>query len=125
MIIDDHPGIRTLIRELLDDCLAVSQAGNPVFLEYESGEQALQAATTFVPDLVTVDLRMRSMDGAQCIRRLRQEIPDALVIVVTSLHGESVARHALLAGADGLVFKDDLTAIQGLVHDHLLALLPT
>jgi DNA-binding NarL/FixJ family response regulator len=124
MIIDDHTGIRTLIRELLDDCLSASRGEAPVFLEYESGQQALQAVTTFVPDLVTVDLRMRGMDGAQCIRQLRRDVPDALVIVVTSLHGESVARHTVLAGADGLVYKDDLTAIQGLVQDHLLALLP-
>jgi DNA-binding NarL/FixJ family response regulator len=119
MIVDDHAGVRALIRELLDECLATPLRDRPVFSESESAQDALHAAASFVPDLVTVDLRMKGLDGTQCVRQLRQTFPQAVIFVVTNLRGDSVASRTVLAGADGLVFKDDLTAIQVLAQDHL------
>src|SRR5262245_49537487 len=119
MIIDDHQGIRSMIRDLLDDCLTDMQGCRPVIAECDSDVMALRATAGFVPDLVTLDLRMNGVDGRHCIRQLRLRAPDALIIVVTGLSGESVARHAFLAGANGVISKDDLTAIQGFVRVRL------
>jgi DNA-binding NarL/FixJ family response regulator len=123
MIIDDHQGIRSMIRDLLDDCLTAMQGCRPVVVECDSDEAALQAVTGFVPDVVTLDLRMNGMDGRHCVRRLRLQAPGALIVVVTGLSGESVARHAYLAGANGVVSKDDLTALQGFVRVRLPGML--
>lgn len=124
MIIDDHPGVRSLIRELLEDCFAAYSLRKPAVTECDSAEVALQSLGAFVPDLATVDLRMSGMDGLECVRRLRQKVPGAVVIVVTSMQGDTVASRSREAGADGVVFKDELTALQNMVGSHL-PLMPT
>lgn len=121
MIIDDHPGIRSLLRQLLAECVTALPGCSPQFVECDSDEMALAALTVFAPDLITLDLRINGMDARYCIRRMRERLPDALIIVVTGLAGESVSRHSYLAGANGLICKDDLTAIQPLVRDRLAA----
>jgi DNA-binding NarL/FixJ family response regulator len=119
MIIDDHSGVRLLIRELLVDCLKALSRGEPIVTECSSAEQALQAAPGFAPDLATVDLRMGEMDGLECIRLLRRVVPRMVVVVVTSMQGDSVATRSLEAGADGVVFKDELISLQEMVVNHL------
>jgi CheY-like chemotaxis protein len=120
MIIDDHPGIRALIRELIAECVDAHGFSTEIS-EHDSGPSALQAVSAVAPDMVTLDLRMSGTDGTYYLRRLRQQATHAVIIVVTSLQGESVARHAMLAGGDGLVHKDDLTSLQALVREHLLS----
>jgi DNA-binding NarL/FixJ family response regulator len=124
MIIDDHPGVRSLIRELLQDCFAAMSRGEPAVIECASAEEALHALQNCQPDLATVDLRMGGMDGLECVRRLREVVPRAIVIVVTSMQGDSVVPRSTQAGADGVVFKDELTALQTVVVDHM-ALMPS
>ncbi len=125
MVVDDHDGVRALIRELLRDCLSILHHQPPQFIECRSGEEAVRAVGEFVPDLVTVDLRMEGMDGRECVRRLRGLAPRAVLIVVTGLDREIAWRCALQAGADSLVLKDDLTSIQGMVRDWVSCEAPT
>jgi DNA-binding NarL/FixJ family response regulator len=119
MIIDDHPGVRSLIRELLEDCFAAVSCSRPVITEFDSTEAALESLKSIAPDLATVDLRMSGMDGLECVRQLRQQVPGVVIVVVTSMQGESVAMRSVGAGADGVVFKDELTALQDLVISYL------
>lgn len=123
MIVDDHSGVRSLIRELVEDCFSAFSLGRPEIVECDSAEQALQLLPAFTPALATVDLRLDGMDGLECVRRMRREVPGALIFVVTSLNGDHVTRGSLQAGADGVVFKEDLTALQEVIFHHLPLLL--
>lgn len=120
MIVDDHRGVRALIRELLCGCLCMPERGAPNFAECRSGEEAVDRAQGFDPDLVTVDLRMEGMGGWECIRRLRALLPRAALIVVTGLKNELAWQSALRAGANRVLLKDDLTRIEGVVRDWIL-----
>src|SRR5262245_18029167 len=112
LIVDEHRGMRAMIRELLGEGIAASGDLAASFAECATAAEALRAASIQPPDLLIVDLHVPGMDGIDCIRRLRELVPAAVLIVVTALQGEIVARSARLAGADGVVFKDDLTMIQ-------------
>jgi two-component system chemotaxis response regulator CheB len=121
LIIDDHTGFRELIRELLGSCAAILQFGIPRFIECASAEEALGVVAHTPPDLVTVDLHLPGMDGNECIRTLRPAVPRAVIIVVTHLRDPSVSERAMRAGADAVVFKDDLSLIPALVRECLAA----
>jgi len=118
-IVDDHTGFRALIRELLESCAAVLQFGPPRIVECASAEEAMSAAETMQPDLVTMDLHLPGVDGNECIRRLRPLASRAVIIVVTHLRDRFISERALKQGADAVVFKDDLNAIPVLVRQHL------
>ena len=76
MIVDDHRGVRELIRELAG-VLATDVR------EYATGEDALADCRDFQPDMVTVDLRMGGMDGLTTAEMIRARVRSAYVVIVT------------------------------------------
>lgn len=124
LIVDDHTGFRELIRELLGGCAAILQFGNPRFVECASAEEALASASQIPPDLITMDLHLPGMDGNECIRLLRPAVQRAVLIVVTHLRDRMISERAMKAGADAVVFKDDLSLIPLLVRECLASAQP-
>jgi DNA-binding NarL/FixJ family response regulator len=72
------------------------------------------------PDVVLLDLVMPRMDGVEATRRLRDLVPDARVLVLTSFAAEDHVVDAVRAGAVGYLLKDvepaDISAAIGAVH---------
>lgn len=102
MIVDDSTIMRNRIARLCSDArlggwTVVAQAGD--------GAQAVVLARQHRPDVVTMDLTMPVMDGAQCLAELRQTLPDARVLVVSALSDRATALHALTRGAHGFLLK--------------------
>lgn len=101
LLVDDHPIVREGIRALLEgvsDLEVVGEAG--------SGDEALARARALAPDVVLVDLVMPGMAAAELIRRLRAEIADARVLVLTTFIDARQVRETLAAGAIGYLLKD-------------------
>jgi len=119
LIVDDHAGVRTLIRELLAESFVSTAVRAVTFGECASGEAAIGAIREIQPDLVTVDLRMPGMNGLQCVERLRVRLPLACIVVVTHFDNESLHERARRAGADSVVFKDDLGQLPQVTRGYL------
>ena len=119
LIVDDHAGVRTLIRELLTESFGSIPARTVTFGECASGEAAISAIREVQPDLVTVDLRMRGMNGLQCVERLRERLPLACIVVVTQFDNESLRERSRRAGADSVVSKDDLERLPQVTRGYL------
>ena len=119
LIVDDHAGVRTLIRELLAESFTATPGRAVTFGECSSGEAALGAIAEMRPDLVTVDLRMRGMNGLECVRQLRERLPLACIVVVTQFGNETLRDRARHAGADSVVFKDDLNELPQVTRGYL------
>lgn len=60
------------------------------------------------PDVVLVDLQLRSMSGFALIREIRQEVPVVEVVALTAYNGDAQSRAAIHAGAKGLLTKDTM-----------------
>lgn len=105
MIIDDHAGLRSLIRDVIGDLATVVR-------ECASGEEAVALCKEYQPDCITVDLRMSRMDGLTCIHHLRLLHPAAHIAVVTQFDNDALRARARQAGADFYVIKDDLEPLQ-------------
>lgn len=119
LIVDDHAGVRRLIRELLAECFAATPARSLTFGECASGEAALAAIEAQRPALVTVDLRMHGMGGLECVRQLRERVPLACIIVVTQFDNDRLRDRARQAGADAVVCKDDLAQLPQVTRAYL------
>ena len=79
LIVDDEPGIRAALSQLLEyEGYSVRQAANAV--------DALSEYTKFVPDLVFMDVKMAGIDGLEALKRLREQDPRAIVVMISG-HG--------------------------------------
>jgi DNA-binding response OmpR family regulator len=99
LIVDDEPTIVEVVARYLDRAgYATRTAGN--------GEQALQSAAEERPDLVVLDLMMPGIDGLRVMRRLRDQAPDPIGVILLTARGEESDRVVgLRLGADDYVVK--------------------
>jgi DNA-binding NarL/FixJ family response regulator len=70
------------------------------------GVEAVELAQTQRPDIVLMDLRMPRMEGAEATHRIRAELPDTQVLVLTTYADDQSLFGALQAGARGYLTKD-------------------
>ena len=101
LIADDHTVVRKGIRALLE-----TEPGIEVVGEARDGEDALHKALALKPDVVLMDLVMPVMDGVQATRALKEKLPGAKVLVLTSFAEDRRIVAAIEAGAAGYLLKD-------------------
>jgi DNA-binding NarL/FixJ family response regulator len=70
------------------------------------GEEAIELAHRFSPDVVLMDLRMPNVDGVEATKRLAAELPGVKVVVLTTFADDASILAALEAGALGFLTKD-------------------
>ena len=106
--VDDHPLLRKGIAALVNaepDMKLVGEASN--------GKEAVPAFRSLRPDVTLMDLQMPGMNGLEALDAIREEFPEARVIVLTTYSGDAQVLRALRAGARGYILK-------GNVHEELL-----
>ena len=101
LIVDDHSVVRQGVRAFLE-----AQADLSVIGEAESGEQAVQLAQKYIPDVVLMDLLLPGMNGVEATRLVKQVSPRSQVIVLTSYYEDENIFPALRAGAISYTLKD-------------------
>lgn len=101
LVVDDHAVVRTGLRGLLE-----LQDGIEVVGDAENGEEGVEAATRLGPDVILMDLVMPKLDGVSAMRLLRDRLPEARVVVLTSFLDEDKLLPALRAGAAGYLLKN-------------------
>ena len=101
LIIDEHPLFRKGVSQLIAMAPHLQLVG-----EASSGEQGVAKARELDPDLILLDLHMKSMNGIETLKAIRDAGLDCRVVILTvSDHaGDLVA--AIRSGADGYLLKD-------------------
>lgn len=84
---------------------------------YSDAETALVELPKQKPDVVLMDINLPGMDGVECVRRLKAEMPEVHVIMLTVYEDGNRLFNSLIAGASGYLLKRSpadklLTAIQ-------------
>jgi DNA-binding NarL/FixJ family response regulator len=70
------------------------------------GDEAVRLAVAHRPDVILMDLRMPGMDGIAATAQLRDQLPSARVLVLTTYADDDTILPALRAGANGYLTKD-------------------
>jgi DNA-binding NarL/FixJ family response regulator len=76
--------------------------------EASTGRDAIQQFRTHRPDVTLMDLQMPEMNGLDALIAIRNEFPEAKVIVLTTYAGDMQIRRALKAGAQAYLLKNTL-----------------
>jgi two-component system NarL family response regulator len=74
--------------------------------EAADGAEAVERFRALRPDVTLMDLRMPGTDGVAAIAAIREEDPDARIIVLTTYDGDEDIYRGLKAGAMGFLLKD-------------------
>ncbi len=113
--VDDHPLLREGISTLINhqsDMLLVGEASN--------GSEAIKRFREYQPDVTLMDLRLPDMSGIDTMIAIRNEFPEARIIMLTTFEGDVEIQRALAAGARGYMLKSmppkDLVEVIRLVH---------
>ena len=102
LIVDDHPVVRAGVRGMLE-----SQPDFEITGEAANGRHAVELARSLRPDVVLMDLRMQGeLDGVAAIKRIRDEVPEVQVLVLTTYDSDADIVPAVEAGAIGYLLKD-------------------
>ncbi|MSP14705.1 MAG: response regulator transcription factor [Chloroflexi bacterium] len=100
LIVDDHTLFREGLRSLLDslpETVAVGEAAN--------GQDAIEQADTFQPDIILMDIQMPLINGIEATRRIFSTSPHIGVIMVTMFEDDDSVFAAIRAGAKGYMLK--------------------
>lgn len=103
LLVDDHAVVRQGLRAFLDaqpDFLVVGEAS--------SGEEAVEAAMEFLPDVMLMDLVMSGIGGVEATRKVKDATPRTQIVVLTSYHQDEFIFPVLQAGAISYLLKDVL-----------------
>ncbi len=101
LTVDDHPVLREGIAAVLaseQDMILVAEASN--------GREAVEQFRTHHPDVTLMDVQMPEVNGIDAIVKIREEFPDARIIVLTTYTGDAQAARAFKAGAYGYLLKN-------------------
>ena len=103
LTVDDHPVVRNGIAGLVTD-----QADMTLVGEASNGREAIQQFRAHQPDVTLMDLQMPDLNGLDAIIAIRDEFPQARIIVLTTYSGDVQVVRALKAGAQGFLLKTSL-----------------
>lgn len=101
LVADDHTLVRETLVAALDasgECLVVGQAAD--------GIDAVAQCLRLQPDIAIVDISMPRLNGIEVVRRLRADLPQMRILVLTMHQEEEYVLHMLRAGAAGYLRKD-------------------
>jgi len=104
LAVDDHPVFREGIIALVTGEEDMSLAG-----EATNGREAVQQFRALQPDITLMDLQMPEMNGVDATVAIRDEFPDARIIVLTTYTGDVQVLRALKAGARAYLLKNLLS----------------
>ena len=100
LTVDDHALLRKGIVGLVS-----AEPHMEVIAEASTGVEAIQQFRQYRPDVTLMDLLMPDMGGIEAIIAIRNEFPDARIIVLTTYTGDVQVVRALKAGARAFVLK--------------------
>jgi DNA-binding NarL/FixJ family response regulator len=113
VLVDDHILFREGIKSLIgstEEFAIVGEAGD--------GERLLVLLRDIAADMVIMDISMPGSQGVEATRVAKKLVPELKVLILTMHNSKEYLYHAMSAGADGYLLKED-------AHDDLVTAIRT
>lgn len=119
LLADDHVLIRHGIQKIIE-----SEPSLEVIGQVGDGLELLNLMKKVTPDIVLLDISMPNLRGIEAIGEAKKICPDVKIVILTMHKSKQYLCHAMAAGADGYVLKEDsdselLTAIEQVVKGQI------
>ena len=102
LLVDDHPMLRKGVAQLIemeDNLTVVAEANN--------GDEAIEMALEYCPDVILLDLNMKGLSGIETLSALKRADVIAKIIIFSVSDNESDVLQAIKYGAAGYLLKDE------------------
>jgi len=103
LAVDDHPLLREGIAGVIE-----GQPDMQLVAEATNGLEAVARYREHQPDVTLMDIQMPQMNGIDAMIAIREEFPNARIVVLTTYQGDVQALRAIKAGAAGYLLKSML-----------------
>jgi two-component system response regulator NreC len=100
VLADDHHLVRQSFRLLLD-----AEPDFHVLGEAASGLETIELALRLRPDVLLVDLMMPELNGIEVARRIKKQLPNTVIVILSMHENEAYVVEALRAGVSAYVLK--------------------
>ncbi len=101
LIADDHPAFREGLA-----CLLKDQTDLEVVATAGDGEEALEAAKNFQPEVAIMDISMPQMNGLEAAEQIRKICPGVAILMLSAYNYQAYMLGALRVGAMGYLPKN-------------------
>ena len=101
LIVDEHPLLRASVKTLLEN-----EGEVEVVAEADSVEEGVVACRRHRPDVILMDLDESTIETVDGMRRLRQEVPDGALVILSRREDDEEVFRAVVGGAAGHVAND-------------------
>jgi len=117
VIVDDHPGVRKGIKNLLKKDKRIAIVG-----EASDGKEAIQIVLSQKPDILLLDIELPILKGDEVVKHINAAQPEVRVMAVSSFNDRGYVQGMLDRGAMGYITKDEapemlLSAIHKIVEE--------
>jgi two-component system chemotaxis response regulator CheY len=112
LVVDDSSMMRKMIEKIL------TQSGHTIVGEAKNGAEAVEMYRSLKPDLVTMDITMREMDGFTAAKEILRLDDTAQIIFLSNLDEDKFGADAQQLGAVGYVNKRKSIEILDLIDNH-------
>ena len=99
-VVEDEDWMRASLAAQIDRSPQLECVGR-----YDSGEEALRHLPAVQPDVVLMDINLPGIDGIECVRRLKEALPQTNVLMLTVYEESDKIFDSLKAGASGYLLK--------------------
>jgi DNA-binding NarL/FixJ family response regulator len=99
-LVEDDEGIRSSLAALIRRASNLRLAG-----DYPDAETALQEIPRKPPDVVLMDINLPGLNGVECVRQLKLNLPEVQVLMLTVYEDSDSLFNSLKAGASGYLLK--------------------
>lgn len=104
-IVEDNDQLRGTLARM------ISRAEGFEFVsDHSSAEAALTAIPTEKPDVVLMDINLPGMNGVECVRKLKEILPQTQIVMLTAYEDTENIFNSLAAGAAGYLLKRSKSA---------------
>lgn len=112
-IVEDNDRVREGFARLIDDARGFRCLGT-----YRNAEEALKQIPLLRPDVVLMDINLPRMNGVECVRKLKPQVPGLLIVMLTAFEDDDLIFQALKAGASGYLLKQiPPSELLGAIHE--------
>lgn len=101
LLVDDHPLVTEGIGACLETWDNITIVGTAA-----TGEQAISTAIKLKPDVILMDINLPDMTGLAATRRIKQNLPNARIMILSMHDNREYVVSAVEGGASGYILKD-------------------